>query len=157
MWLLYWNAKYLKTLSPVRAYLLSTGAWQYWDMFAPDPSNTDVYCDADVTFRDGTTRTVAYPRMAELSIPMKYVKERYRKFYERAHGPNDAQLFPPFAQTFALGVYKDPKNPPVVVRLKLHTLPTAPPGQRQATQYNVSNYYTYVVDSRWLRKEAGEP
>ena len=38
-----WQARYLST----------TGLWQYWDMFAPDPSNLDVWFDALVTYRDG--------------------------------------------------------------------------------------------------------
>src|SRR4051812_8909092 len=35
--LLLGNQKYLKD-SPVQFYLLSTGFWQYWDMFSPNPA-----------------------------------------------------------------------------------------------------------------------
>ena len=159
LWLLYWNNKYLKPLEPVRGYILSLGAWQYWDMFAPDPANTDWYCTADVTYRDGTTRTVAYPRMYELPIPLKYVKERYRKYFERAHdgqSPSGVRVFPPFAQSMALLGYTDRNNPPIVVRLKQHSLRIADPGKPQSEKYDVQEYYAYAVDQRWLRRAAGE-
>lgn len=155
-YLLYWNNKYLKTFKPIQGYILSIGAWQYWDMFAPDPSNTDWYCTADVTYRDGTTKTIAYPRMYELPIPLKYVKERYRKYFERAHDPANARVFPPFAQTMALMGYTDRNNPPIVVRLKSHSLRIAAPGQPQGTQYDEVEYFAYAVDQRWLRRAAGE-
>ena len=155
LWLLYWNNRYLKPLDPVRGYILSLGAWQYWDMFAPDPANTDWYCTADVTYRDGTVRTVDYPRMYDLPIPTKYVKERYRKFFERAHPPASPRVFPPLAQAMALRGYTDPRNPPVVVRLKQHSLRVAEPGRPQSERYEVSEYFAYAVDQRWLRRAAG--
>ncbi len=151
-WLLFWNSRYLKELRPVQAYVLSTGTWQYWDMFAPDPSNTDWYCAADVTYKDGTTKAVPYPRMNDLPIPMKYVKERYRKFFERAHNRDLSAMWPPFAQTMAHLGYTDPNNPPMVVRLKALSLRIADPGQRQSTKYDVEEYFDYAVDQAQLRR-----
>lgn len=153
VWPLYVNAKYLKTLNPVKAYLFATGTWQYWDMFAPNPSSTDWYGSAQVEYRDGTKREVSYPRMYDLPIPEKFVKERYRKFYERAHDDNKPILFPAFGQRIAVLAYQGPKNPPVVVRLIRHWREVAGPGQKQAESYGAYNYYSYVVDQRWLNKE----
>jgi hypothetical protein len=155
-WLLYWNAKYLKTLEPVKAYLFSTGSWQYWDMFAPDPSSTDWYGTAEVEYQDGTKRVVAYPRMYDLPIPMKYVKERYRKFYERAHDDQRPILWPSFAQRMALLGYDNPKNPPVIVRLRRHWRYVAGPGKVQAKDYDSHMYYAYAVDQARLKRAAGE-
>ena len=70
--------------SPVKYYLIPTGFWQYWDMFAPNPANIDFYCDAEVTYADGSHRTYTYPRMYKLGIIQKYGMERFRKYYERA-------------------------------------------------------------------------
>lgn len=156
-WLQYWNNKYLKPLNPIRGYVLASGVWQYWDMFAPDPSATDWYGDAEVTYRDGTVRRVAYPRMVDLPIPEKYVKERYRKFFERAHDEGTASMWPPFAQRMARWAYKDPQNPPVVVRLFWHKLQIAPPGGKQGTEYQGFNYYSYAVDQAALRRDRGLP
>lgn len=154
-WLLYWNAKYLKPLDSVRAYVMTTGAWQYWDMFAPDPANTDWYCTAEVEYRDGSKRTIPYPRMADLSIPEKYVKERYRKFFERAHDKDPSMMWPVFAEKMALLAYTDPNNPPHVVRLVAHSLRIAAPGLQQGTVYDSNNYYSYVVDLKELQRMAG--
>lgn len=157
LWLLLWNAKYLKTYDPIRGYVMATGVWQYWDMFAPDPSGTDWYCTADVTYRDGTTRTIPYPRISRLPISQKYVKERYRKFFERAHDSpgREPRLWPLFAQAMALRAYTDPKNPPLVVRLRQHSLNIAPPGGVQGTEYTAFEYYAYAVDQARLRQAAG--
>lgn len=155
-WILYGNQKFLKPLPPLQTYLFVTGFWQYWDMFAPDPAQMDKWCDAEVTYKDGTVRRYQYPRMFLLSIPMKYVKERYRKFYERADQENYVYLWAPFAQRIALVNYHDPKNPPVQVRLFRHWLKIVPPGQFQATQYNQYDYFRYVVDQARLRRDAGE-
>ncbi len=154
-WLLYWNAKYLKPFDPVKVYVMTTGAWQYWDMFAPDPSNMDWYCTAEVEYRDGSKRTIPYPRMADLSLPEKFVKERYRKYYERAHNEMEQLDWPVFAQRMALLGYTDPNNPPHIVRLAAHSLLTAAPGLQQSTAYTNDVYYSYVVDPRLLRLATG--
>ena len=154
-WLLYWNAKYLKTLSPVKAYLFSTGTWQYWDMFAPDPANTDWYGTAEIEYRDGTRKPGDYPRIYDLPIPVKFVKERYRKFYERAHDDDKPIIWPAFAQRIALLGDTDPNNPPVKVRLTRHWRPVADPGKKQDEEYSSYTYYTYIVDQAMLKKAKG--
>jgi len=153
-WLLYWNQRYLKPTVPIQTYLTVTGGWQYWDMFAPNPSNIDWYGDAEVTYRDGSKRIVDYPRISKLPISLKYVKERYRKFYERAHNAQEPFLFPTFAQAMALRAFTDRSNPPTIVTLRSHSLAIAPPGQPQPKEYSTGIYYTYAVDERWLEKAA---
>lgn len=155
-WLLYWNQKYLKNLNPVQAYLFSTGTWQYWDMFAPNPANWDWYCTADVTYSDGTKKEVPYPRIFSLPISQKLVKERYRKYYERAHDDNTPILWAPFAQAMALKAYTDPKNPPIQVDLVRHWHEIAAPGLPQDPSYGHWAYFHYAVDRRMLRKAKGE-
>src|ERR1041385_7538633 len=81
---LHFNQHFIKT-SPVRIYLMYTGFWQYWDMFSPNPASIDFYGTATITYKDGSTKPYTFPRMYEMCIPKKYVSERYRKFYERAH------------------------------------------------------------------------
>jgi hypothetical protein len=152
-WLLLQNARQLKTLAPVQAYLFTTGFWQYWDMFAPNPVQRDMWCDATVVFHDGSEKRFLYPRMYELSIPEKYVKERFRKFDERAGEPKHSYFWPPFGQWIALQMYSDPLNPPTKVRLRRHWLRVAPPGKPQPSEYKVDDYFTYVVDQEKLRSD----
>ncbi len=176
-WILFWNEKYLKANPqlmedqkwpgappkwwvecvsyPIQLYLFSTGTWQYWDMFSPNPAATDWWGDAEITYQDGSRSVYQYPRMFLLSIPQKFVKERFRKFYERAHSDDYQWLFPQFGLRIALINFKDPKNPPIRVALRRHWLEVMPPGTAQPTAYNAYNYFTYEVDQRMLRKLAG--
>lgn len=146
------NDRYVKT-SPLKFYLLFTGFWQYWDMFSPNPASVDFYGTALITYKDGSTRLYTYPRMYDLGIPKKYVSERYRKFYERAHLEDYSWVWPTFAQRVALKNCTDPNNPPVKVILTRHWLPIAPPGKPQQHDYNTYNYFEYKVDQQQLQKD----
>lgn len=149
------NAHYGK-LSPLRFYVLCTGFWQYWDMFAPNPSDTDTFGSAEVTYRDGSVKPFRYPRMYDLSILAKYPSERYRKFYERASSESFSYAWPAFAERVALLSWTEPNNPPVEVRLFRHTLRIPPPPQPIPTQYTVTQYYTHAVDEARLRQITGK-
>lgn len=143
------NDKYIKT-SPTKFYLLFSGFWQYWDMFSPNPASTDFYGTAKITYKDGTVKDYQYPRMYSLGLAEKYVSERYRKFYERAHPEAYQWIWPTFAQRIALKNFKDPANPPVKVVLTRHWLKIEQPGEPPATEYRSYDYFTYDVDQNLL-------
>ena len=158
--LLIFNQMKLRQIPVVRAYMVSTGFWQYWDMFSPNPAQRDYYGDATVRYRDGKVERYAYPRIADLPILDKYPAERYRKFFERAHLEPNVYLWLPFAQTIARKVDKYPGNPPVQVTLNRHWRDVAAPGKPQATAYSSYAYYVYVVEAAVLRSakpEKGRP
>ncbi len=148
-----WNFYVLKN-SPLKFYDLSTGFWQYWDMFAPNPADTDFYGDAVITYQDGSTKIYDYPRMYKLSLFSKYIKERYRKFYERAHSEEYQYLWPQFAQYIALLNEQNPANPPVQVVLQRHWRTVAAPGKPQPEAYQSFAYFTYKVDQAKLNHDA---
>jgi hypothetical protein len=143
------NQNYGKN-SPLKFYLLFTGFWQYWDMFSPNPSSIDFYGSASITYRNGTKSLYTFPRMYTMGIPQKYVSERYRKFYERAHLEKNSWLWPTFAQRVALINDTDPNNPPVQVVLTRHWMVVAEPGKPQQKDYHSYDYYTYMVDQNKL-------
>ncbi len=153
-YILTFNQTWLKD-SPIQWYMLSTGFWQYWDMFAPNPADTDRWCDAEITYRDGAKTRYTYPRMIELSYTERYFKERYRKFYERAGAEENAFLWPAFAQRIALVNFKNPENPPVQVLLRRHWRHVMPPGRPQPEAYDWYDYFQYVVDQPRLFQDAG--
>jgi hypothetical protein len=115
--ILYLNDQYIKP-SPIQLYALSTGTWQSWDMFSPNPASDDIWADAEVVYKDGSVRRYQYPRMYNLPIVTKYIKERYRKFFE--HANTDEYLWPAFAQRIALLNPGSPGNPAVKVILHRH-------------------------------------
>ena len=149
-WLLYWNTKFLKEATPIKVYCSATGFWQYWDMFSPNPAQTDVWGDAYVIYRNGERKTYAYPRIYLLPIPQKYPMERYRKFFERVHDDNYKFLWPVFAERVAYLMDTDPANPPAKVVLRRCWRDVAPPGRIQAMAYNSSEFYEYAVDESRL-------
>lgn len=155
-WIRLWDDQYLKSLSAVHLYLFTTGSWQYWDMFAPDPAFYDWYGDAVIHYKNGSTKVSLYPRMFLESIPKKYLEERFRKFYERAHNENDyPYIFPQFCYRQALLNYTDPNNPPVRVELRRHWLIIAEPGMPQQKDYLSSVYYIGEINKNRLDALAG--
>lgn len=159
-----WNDSQLKSNPILVNYLYPTGLWQYWDMFAPNPAQTDFWCDAEVVFFDGSHTRYQYPRMKELPITQKYLMERYRKFYERvnmsdpAHGSDNGWMWPVFAQHIALINAHDPKNPPVKIGLTRHwqdvarhdAKPGPEPGYQQFTFYwHIVDQTQLATDMRW--------
>jgi len=151
---LFLNWKYLKR-SPLMYYPLSTGFWQYWDMFAPNPAAIDLYLEADVTFQDGKKIRFHYPRIYTMPIPLKYVKERYRKFYENVNTDDQGYIRPAVAQRIALESFDDPRNPPVEVVLIRNFDKIEGPGERQDPTYQSVAFFTYRVDLAKLRRDKG--
>lgn len=165
-WIRYFDQKYVKgdgqlsppdwtvqcISDPLQTYLFTTGVWQYWDMFAPNPANTDMWGDAVITYKNKQKLVYQYPRMYLLPIPMKYLKERYRKFYERAHDDHQYPwLMPQFGLRVALLNYTDLANPPVDVLLRRHARRVADPGTPQQPGYDSFDYFDYHVDQKLLR------
>ena len=155
--LLMFNYKEIKQWAPVYGYLYTTGFWQYWDMFAPDPAQTDVWCDAEIVFLDGTKTTFAYPRIKSLTIPEKFMRERHRKFYERVNSEQTPFFWSPFAQAIALQVATDPNDPPVQITLIRHFQVVARHDAKSSSEppYQSFRYFTYVVDQHKLFEEKG--
>jgi hypothetical protein len=155
-WILLWNEKHVKR-GAIQRYLFLTGFWQYWDMFAPDPASIDFWGDAEVTFKDGTTKRYQYPRMYTLSVVEKYFKERYRKFYERAHSEDYAYFWRPFAQRIAYELDRGPSNPPVKVKLYRHWLALRGPNRPIPSEYASYMYYEHEVDQEALERARHTP
>jgi hypothetical protein len=152
--LLVGNELYVRD-SPIQFYLMTTGFWQYWDMFSPNPASVDTWADEVVHYADGKTRIYQYPRMYKLSIPQKFFSERYRKFFERASDAEYKYLWAPFGQRIALINFDDPKNPPITVDLRTHDMTISPPGKPEDNEYKEETYWTYTVDQVQLRKDKG--
>ncbi len=149
-WLCYWDAKYLRRLPPVRMYCLVTGFWQYWDMFAPDPSHEDQWCDAKIHFRDGSVGHYLYPRIYLLPVWQKFFDERYRKYFERVGDSDHPYLWPAFGMRIAL-LNDNAANPPVEVDIYRHSRLIAPPGRTQH-DYHADLLFSYAVDQQELSR-----
>lgn len=115
--------------SCVRPYMVWTGLFQSWDMFAPLPKTDNSYLQATVITRDGQIHTVSLPRMEQLTLPQKYFKERYRKFAEIVESKTNSALWPDFARHLARP-FNNPTNPPEIVLLIRYWSDIPPPGDQ---------------------------
>jgi len=100
----------------VKPYMLGSGLWQGWNMFAPDPLAIDIDVDAQLVFRDGSRKTWVFPRMEEMGYWERYRKERYRKWRERVRLDAFAVVWPDTARYIAR-LHQSPENPVVTVKL----------------------------------------
>jgi hypothetical protein len=155
--ILKYNHEVIRQHPLVYGYLDSTGFWQYWDMFAPNPVQVDLWMDAEVVYKDGTRTIFSYPRMFTEPLVQKYIKERYRKLYERIDQEKYSFLWSPAAQRIAYLNADNPTNPPLLVNLrrhfqfiKRHETPSAP-----QAPYTMYKYYTHVVNLPQLFKDKG--
>lgn len=97
----------------VRPYMLWSGLFQGWDMFAPAPPSVNSYLEAIVLYRDGNTRIWPFPRMERLGLVDRYLRERNRKFVENLQAEKNAALWPDAARFIA----RRNNNRPVPVRM----------------------------------------
>lgn len=112
----------------IKGYMLFTGLFQKWDMFAPDPSRLNNYISATVTYRDGRTSEWDFPRMEKLGIVDKYFKERYRKYASDNLRLDTRSGLWPDAARYVARANDNPADPPVAVELIRHWSEVPPPG-----------------------------
>lgn len=137
-----WNDTTIRRDSFVRKYLLGSGTWQYWDMFAPDPMSMDIWVDAEIEFLDGKKVTYPYPRMSQMSYPLRYVKERYRKFIERGHLEDYSVLWPSIAKRLGKLAKAEYDQPIASVTLVRHFRKLNGPG-KPIGPFQTFKFYRY--------------
>lgn len=139
------NDRWKQTIGP---YMRWSGLFQAWDMFAPDPVKLNSYVDAQVTFRNGASRTWSFPRMDRLGLVDRYFKERYRKFStEYLRMDTFAAMWPDAARFIARANF-DAANPPVTVQLTRHWSEIYPPtesGLGERSPWRKFAFFTYSV------------
>ena len=85
----------------VRPYVLWSGLFQSWDMFAPIPKGANTYIEAIFVYKDGSKSSWTFPRMEQLGLTGKVFKERYRKFADNLVRDDIDALLPDAARYIA--------------------------------------------------------
>jgi len=138
----------------IKGYMLWTGLFQKWDMFAPDPSKLNNYVTATVIYRDGRTAVWTFPRMETLGYVDKYFKERYRKYAcDNLRLDNKSVLWPDAARYVARAVVT-PSEAPVEVDLVRHwseVQPPGPHGEESSSPWSEFTFFRYSVQPGDLR------
>ncbi len=117
----------------IRPYMLWSGLFQGWDMFAPTPPNINSYIQAAVIYKDGRTQIWKFPRMEQLGLFERYYRERYRKFEENLRQDANSALWPDVARHIARLNNNDVSNPPAIVVL----VDTGPRFRRPRQMFNI--------------------
>jgi hypothetical protein len=135
---------------PFQDYVVFTGLWHIWGMFAPNPLNINFDVRAQVKYRDGSVAEWHAPRMEEFSVWQRAPKERFRKWRERIRSPEYAMVLDDTAQYIARQCDTKPGNPPVEVKLTRYWLYVPPPAGKADFQpvpnsYNLTNSFTFAT------------
>jgi hypothetical protein len=141
----------------IRPYMLWSGLFQAWNMFAPDPLRVNSYLEAEITLTNGEVLVWREPRMEKLNPVAQYFKERYRKYMnEHLRLGAETQLLPDAARHLARMYNTDQANPPVRVRLIRFwsdVLPPGPRGEYNSSPWTHYSFFTYDVKTADLAAE----
>lgn len=64
-------------------YMVHTGLWHSWDLFAPSPQKLNASIQAELEMEDGTRRRWEAPLPEELGIADRFRLDRHRRWRER--------------------------------------------------------------------------
>jgi hypothetical protein len=144
----------LRTKGATTQYLLWTGLWQSWNMFAPQPPTFNFTMSAEVIRRSGQITWWTLPVPSDSGYARQYVIERYRKWgADNLRRPSDAALWPDAAR-FIAHVYNSPSDPPDTVRLfrEWQSIPPIDSGPHaRPSRWYAKLFFTYAVQPRDLQ------
>lgn len=113
-------------------YMLPTGLWQDWGMFAPDPGKNSLALEAVSLDRHGVLRTYSFPKLTGLSVPAASWRFRHAKYLSVIGLENSAANREFAARTVLRRQGIPGESYPVDVQLLYRVRPTPPPGERPA-------------------------
>jgi hypothetical protein len=116
-------------LEPTAAhYILPTGLWQSWCMFAPDPPRAKFTLEAVIIDKNGVARIYPFPYSGEMSPLEKVPLYRHAKYASNV-GVKESKAQREFAARHALRSLDIPDDAyPVDLQLYYKVRPTPPPG-----------------------------
>ena len=113
----------------VDAYLMPTGQWQSWGMFAPEPAKDTITLEAVVRDSRGLVRRYAFPRMVDQSAWVGFRGGYRHSKYAHNLGPPQARANREFAARFVVRALEmKAEDFPADVQLVNQVWPTNPPG-----------------------------
>lgn len=128
----------------IAPYMLWTGLYQSWDMFAPNPKSKVEYIKAVVITKNRHMPVFGLPRMEELSYSARYQKERYRKFVENVLLDKNAAVWPDMIRHIARIYSNTPSDlPDKVILIRFDS--EIQPGQNAIPEPKPSIFYDDAV------------
>jgi hypothetical protein len=111
-----------------RYYVLPTGMWQWWAIFAPDPVRDTIVMDAEVIDAKGMRHIYEFPRIADLPWFQKMARYRQPKFTGNMANQEYLVARKFTARYAAWKLDLDPTAFPLSVSLYYQVKDTPPPG-----------------------------
>lgn len=116
----------------VGPYLLGTGQWQHWGMFAPEPARDTLATEIQARDARGLLHSYRFPRMAEKPVIEAALGFRHSKLTYNLGAP-DAVAYREFIARHAVRSWALPPEAfPVDLDLYHKVWPSAPFGQPEA-------------------------
>jgi hypothetical protein len=109
-------------------YVLPTGVWQWWAIFAPEPVRDTMVLDAEIVDAKGMRHIHEFPRLAELPWWQKIPRYREPKFTGNMASPEYYTSRKFVARYAARQMDLRPESFPVWVSLYYQIKDTPPPG-----------------------------
>ncbi len=100
------------------------GLWQGWNMFSPNPMNTNIEIEATVQYADGSTRVYNFPEMGRQGALGAFMAIPMRKALVEM--PQHAWALPDLARYIARKTNDKPYRP-VLVAITCYAAPLPPP------------------------------
>ncbi len=109
-------------------YILPTGLWQYWGMFAPDPIRDTLTAEAMAMDAQGKLHRFGFPKIADYSFWAQIPRVRFSKFTCNLNEPT-LRVHREFAARHAVRQMNLPEEAfPVHVELNYQLWRSPPPG-----------------------------
>src|ERR1700683_1454480 len=136
----------------IRPYFVWSGLFQTWDMFAPNPKSANTYMEAIILYKDRSSQLWTFPRMENLSLTQRYIKERYRKYEDNLQNNDNSELWPDAARRVAR-LNSDAANPAQSVLLVVRWSDIIPrtDGSYDRGPWDVNVFYSYPVKPEDLK------
>lgn len=100
--------------SVIASYLVQTGQWQHWNLFAPNPMHFNRHLGGRVTHRSGRWSEFTLPRVEQLGYFRAHLEARYREYQ---YGLTGSLAALEDLARFCARDRNDPADPPVRVTL----------------------------------------
>ncbi len=118
-----------RTYGLTSRYIMPTGQWQYWGMFAPDPGRDTITLEALAVDARGIYHNFAFPKMADFGFWESFPKVRHSKYAANVGMPEQVMLRE-FAARHAARRLELPESAyPVDLELFYQYKPSPEPGQ----------------------------
>ncbi len=143
-----------RTKGATAQYLLWSGLWQSWNMFAPQPPTFNFTLSAEVIRRSGQITWWTLPVPRDSGYARQYVIERYRKWgADNLRRAGDSALWPDAAR-FVAHINNNRSDPPATIRLfrDWQMIPPVESGPHAPrSRWYAQLFFTYAVQPRDLQ------